>query len=289
MSNFRITSTDDKCYSINFLGEGSIDAGGPFRDSLTNIAEELESGVAPILIRTPNNRNEHGINRDCFIIDSRSKTPAHKTMLRYFGGFLAFAFLSKSPMPFNLAPWVWKQLVEEELTLNDLEGIDAYTAQVLRDLQQHAQTLSDEDFEAGVDQFFTTVLSSGEEVPLCEGGETIRVTKNNIDEFIAKVLETRRNEGALQISIIREGFQTVVPANISFIFDLLNWSTMEARCTGEKHISIERLKSITTFPNNPADHEVIPRFWRVFEAWSDVERSAYLKFVWGRSRLPIDL
>jgi len=52
---------------------------------------------------------------------------------------------------------------------------------------------------------------------------------------------------------------------------------------------MDRLKSITTFPNNGSDHEVIPRFWRVFEAWSDVERSAYLKFVWGRSRLPIDL
>ena len=38
MGNFRIKSTDEKCYSINFKGEGSIDAGGPFRESLTNIA-----------------------------------------------------------------------------------------------------------------------------------------------------------------------------------------------------------------------------------------------------------
>lgn len=38
MSNFRQKSTDSKCYSISFKGEGSIDAGGPFRDSLTNIA-----------------------------------------------------------------------------------------------------------------------------------------------------------------------------------------------------------------------------------------------------------
>jgi|Transcript_37855 hypothetical protein len=108
MSNFRLKSTDDKCYDIEFRGEGSIDAGGPFRESLTNVANELESGVVPLLIRSPNNRNEHGINRDCFILDSRSKTPAHKTMFRYFGAFLAFAFLTKSPLPYNLAPWVWK-------------------------------------------------------------------------------------------------------------------------------------------------------------------------------------
>ena len=135
MSNFRLTGTDEKCYSIDFKGEGSIDAGGPFRESLTNIAHELEQGVVPVLIRSPNNRNEHGINRDCFILDSRSKTPAHKTLFRYFGGFLAYAFLTKSPLPYNLAPWVWKQLVEDDVTLNDLDGIDAYSAQVLRDLQ----------------------------------------------------------------------------------------------------------------------------------------------------------
>ena len=83
--------------------------------------------MLPILIRSPNNRNEHGNNRDCFIFDSRSTTPAHKLMFKFFGGFLAYAFLSKSPMPFNLAPWVWKQLIQEEGTLNDLDGIDAYS------------------------------------------------------------------------------------------------------------------------------------------------------------------
>ena len=98
-------------------------------------------------------------------------------MFRYFGGFLAYAFLTKSPLPFNLAPWVWKQLVEDVVTLEDLEGIDEYSAQVLRDLQRYSKALSDEDFEAGVKQYFTTVLSSGEEIPLCPGGEGIRVAK----------------------------------------------------------------------------------------------------------------
>ena len=116
-SNFRIKSIDEKCYSIRFLGEGAIDAGGPFRESLVNVAAELEKGTVPLLIRSPNNKNEHGINRDCFVLDSRSSTPSHKNMFAYFGAFLAFAFLSKSPIPFNLAPWVWKQLLHEEVTL----------------------------------------------------------------------------------------------------------------------------------------------------------------------------
>ena len=108
MSNFRQKSTDSKAYEARFKGEGSIDAGGPFRESLTDIAKEIETGVVPLLIRSPNNKNEHGTNRDCFILDSRNNTPAHKFMFKYLGAFLAFAFLSKSPIAFNLAPWVWK-------------------------------------------------------------------------------------------------------------------------------------------------------------------------------------
>lgn len=187
-SNFRIKSTDEKCYRVEFLGEGSIDVGGPFRDSLTNIARELEAGVVPVFMKSPNNKNEHGTNRDCYILDSRSKTPAHKNMFNFLGAFLAFSFLSKSPLPFNLAPWVWKQILEEKVDMYDLEGIDAYSAQVLKDLQNHAQNFSDEDFAAGVDQNFTTVLSCGDEVPLFEGGESVQLTKDRVDEFVDLVL-----------------------------------------------------------------------------------------------------
>lgn len=173
LSNFRKKSTDAKAYECRFKGEGSIDAGGPFRESLTDIAKELELGVAPLLIRSPNNKNEHGTNRDCFILDSRNNTPSHKLMFKYLGAFLAYAFLSKSPIAFNFAPWVWKQLLQQEVTMYDLEEIDTYSAQVLRDLQQYAQDLSDADFDAGVDQCFTTVLSTSEEVPICPNGENI--------------------------------------------------------------------------------------------------------------------
>ena len=78
--------------------------------------------------------------------------------------------------------------------MQDLEGIDAYSAQVLKDMQNFAQTLSDEDFAAGVDQAFTTVLSSGEEVPLIEGGESIQLTKDRVEEFVGLVVEARRKE-----------------------------------------------------------------------------------------------
>ena len=108
MSNFRKKSVDGRIYRINFRGEGSIDAGGPFRDSLTNIVAEMEQGLVPLLIKSPNNRNDHGSNRDCFILNPASTSPAHLEQYKFLGAFIAFAILSKSPIPLNLAPTVWK-------------------------------------------------------------------------------------------------------------------------------------------------------------------------------------
>jgi len=77
LGNFRKKEVDGRIYRINFRGEGSIDAGGPFRDSLVNIADELESGLVALLIKSPNNRNDHGSDRDCFILNPNSKSPSH--------------------------------------------------------------------------------------------------------------------------------------------------------------------------------------------------------------------
>lgn len=126
---FRKNHVDGRIYRINFRGEGSIDAGGPFRDSIVNVVQEMEQGLVPLLIPSPNNRNEHGESRDCFILNSASKSPVHLEMFRFLGAFIAFGILSMSPVPLNLAPTVWKQILgEEQLTIEDLQMIDTYSS-----------------------------------------------------------------------------------------------------------------------------------------------------------------
>ena len=69
----------------------------------------------------------------------------------------------------------------------------------------------------------------------------------------------------------------------------LRWDSIEARACGEKVFDTEKFKLITTFPRNDNDHPIVDRFWRVFESFSEIEKQQYLKFVWGRTRLPIDV
>lgn len=62
------------------------------------------------------------------------------------------------------------------------------------DLRDHSSLLSDQEFEQEVQLNFTTILSHGEEVNLRANGDTERVTKANLPEYIDLVMKTRFNE-----------------------------------------------------------------------------------------------
>jgi|LauGreDrversion4_2_1035121.scaffolds.fasta_scaffold692902_1 E3 ubiquitin-protein ligase HERC2 len=61
------------------------------------------------------------------------------------------------------------------------------------------------------------------------------------------------------------------------------------RATGSKTVDVDTLKSITNYDTCDADHKVVKMFWQAFETMSTEERTLYLKYVWGRSRLPMNL
>ena len=174
------------------------------------------------------------------------------------------------------------------LTLADIDSFDTYTAQVLSDLRQHSKSLTDEEFAETVEQDFTTVLSNGDVVILCENGHERLVEKDSIEEFIDLVLEARSSEATEQVKAIQAGISTVLMGNLDII-SYLTPAAIERRACGEKTVQVDLLKSITQYKYCSEDHEAIKRFWRVFESFSSEERQLYLKFVWGRSRLPIDL
>ena len=110
----------------------------------------------------------------------------------------------------------------------------------------------------------------------------------NIDEFIDLVVKARENEAIKQTEAVREGMNTVFGQEIGAL-SYLTYSALEIRASGPKVIEVESLKSVSIYSCCSEDHPLIERFWRVFEAFTPEERSLYLKFVWGRNRLPVDL
>ena len=182
-TNMRITNSNTKAWNCSMRGEGSIDAGGPYRDSICNLTEELYSKCLPLLVPTQNNKNNHGLYRDCYTLDSSSTRPKHLEMFKFLGCLLGMAFKSGTVIDIRFPPLIWKKLSNEPLTIEDLKSLDTFAVKIIEDLIANKKQYSKEEFEMGVDLTFTTQLSNGHTVPVCDGGEEKKVLYDNVEEY----------------------------------------------------------------------------------------------------------
>lgn len=74
-------------------GESVDDCGGGYSESIAEICEELQNGLTPLLIVTPNGRDESGANRDCYLLNPATRAPVHCSMFRFLGGPRLFVIL----------------------------------------------------------------------------------------------------------------------------------------------------------------------------------------------------
>lgn len=72
------------------------------------------------------------------------------------------------------------------------------------------------------------------------------------------------------------------------ILSFLNWDEIEKRASGGE-VETDVLKSITEYRNCSEDNTVIKWFWKMFDSFDQEERKLYLKFAWGRSKIPLDV
>ena len=112
-----------RAWKVKLIGEGADDAGGVFDDTITEMVDELQTSVVPLLISTPNSKNEAGYNQDRFLLNPSLTGTEHVNMFKFLGILLGVAMRTKKPLDLHLAPYVWKQLVGVTLTLEDLEEV----------------------------------------------------------------------------------------------------------------------------------------------------------------------
>jgi hypothetical protein len=70
---------------VRFVGESVDDVGGGYSESIAEMCEELQSGVLPLFILTPNGRVDNGVNRDCYLFNPAATSPEETNMFRFLG------------------------------------------------------------------------------------------------------------------------------------------------------------------------------------------------------------
>ncbi len=199
---------NNKMFNVTFIGEASIDAGGPYREALTQACAELQSSALPLFIPSPNQKNESGLFREKWIINPIAKSTTHLEMFKYFGGLIGYAMRSGEFLNLDLPSIFWKRLLEANVDRKDLEFIDKYTIQCLDDIINiHKKGVNEKNFSFIVDQKFTTCLSDGSEVELIQDGKNLEVTFDNRIKYCELVEKVRLDESKMQIAAIRSGLE----------------------------------------------------------------------------------
>ena len=275
----------DRAFRVDLMGEGATDAGGPYNEIISTMCEELMSDFLPLFIPSPNNSHNTGLYRDAYIVNPDATSSLHMSMFYFLGLLFGIAIRTQNNLALTFPPLFWKRVSEEPIDLQDLKTIDLNSLKALELLRDpKSQNLSLDDFQQLLSEFnFTTKNSAGREICLIPDGKRTIVTLDRVNEYADLIENLRLTENIAAYAKIREGLGAIVPLNLLF---LLSWSQIETLICGSPVIDVDRLRENTSYDGYSKEDAVIVNFWEVFTEMNDEQRSAFLRFAWGRARLP---
>jgi len=221
---------------------------------------------------------------------STSKSSFHQQLYEFVGKWMGLALRSRSLISLNLPSVVWKQLINDNVTEDDIVAIDKSAWQVLDQIRalESAPAMTAELFDRKMsDVRFAAYGSDGKMRPLIDGGDKKPLTWSNRQQFIREYRKFRVSEFAVQCAAMRRGLSMVVPVQVLSLF---SWRELEAQVCG-RGITLEQvdlLEKMTSYSGYNATDAHIRMFWDMYrKRFTDEQRAQWLVFVWGRSRLPL--
>ncbi len=115
-------------------------------------------------------------------------------------------------------------------------------------------------------------------------GSNIPLSRENWKEYVQKLRHLRLTESNATLQAFRSGLAVVLPVEI---FPLFTAEELERLFCGVEDIDVNLLRSCTEYDEGvtSSDRHVLA-FWEVLEEMEPSERTAFLRFVWARSRMP---
>lgn len=282
---YRFIFNSDRVFQIHFEGESGIDAGGVFREGVTRIVEDLfDTKHFNLLVLCPNGQNEVHMNIDKCLPNPSHTSPLAIQMMEFVGKIMAMSIRAKLALPFNFPSLVWKKILKEEVTIEDLRAIDVITCSLLEAVR-HCENDGITNHELFREKYgdklrFTYTGCDGVERELFEGGRDIIVDFDTRESYCDQVLERRLAECDKHIEAILSGMEGVIQLQV---INLFSWSQLEVLVGGNPVFDLEVWKAHTE-SSIPARN--LEMFWNVIESLTPKEQEGFVRFAWGRSRLP---
>ncbi|KAM5137847.1 NEDD4-like E3 ubiquitin-protein ligase WWP2 [Mantella aurantiaca] len=261
---------------IIMRGEEGLDYGGIAREWFFLLSHEVLNPMYCLF-------EYAGKNNYCLQINPASSiNPDHLTYFRFIGRFIAMALYHGKFIDTGFTLPFYKRMLNKKPTLQDLESIDPeFYNSVIWIKENNVE-------ECDLELYFVQDMEILGEVTshkLKEGGENIRVTEENKEEFITLLTDWRFTRGVEeQTNAFLDGFNEVVPLEWLRYFDE---KELELMLCGMQEIDMNDWQKNTIYRHYTKNSKQVQWFWQVVKEMDNEKRIRLLQFVTGTCRLPV--
>ncbi|XP_053127162.1 NEDD4-like E3 ubiquitin-protein ligase WWP2 isoform X2 [Hemicordylus capensis] len=261
---------------IIMRGEEGLDYGGIAREWFFLLSHEVLNPMYCLF-------EYAGKNNYCLQINPASSiNPDHLTYFRFIGRFIAMALYHGKFIDTGFTLPFYKRMLNKRPTLKDLESIDPEFYNSIVWIKENSLE------ECGLELYFIQdmeILGKVSTHELKEGGESIRVTEENKDEYIMLLTDWRFTRGVEeQTKAFLDGFNEVAPLEWLRYFDE---KELELMLCGMQEIDMTDWQKNTIYRHYTKNSKQIQWFWQVVKEMDNEKRIRLLQFVTGTCRLPV--
>lgn len=198
--------------------------------------EDLFSDHIDLFLPCPNSRAEEGINEEKYLPNPKYRHSLEVMDMYIFVGYLiGISLRTKQLMSIELCSAIWKTIVGDVITVDDVERVDLGFMNSLRQVKEYQESDGDEEFEYIFGLTFAVQDSAGNEVELLPSGSQVPVTLENRTKFYDLALEYRMSEWKQAAEAIAAGVYALVPQKALSLF---TWEQLERAVKGVPEVSV---------------------------------------------------
>lgn len=262
--------------TITFANEPGLDYGGVSREFFFLLSHEIFNPLYGLFAYSTHENYTLQVN------PHSSVNPDHLEYFHFIGRVMGIAIFHKKFLDAYFVSSFYKGLLEQNVTLEDIETIDAGLYKSLLWMQENPAEDLCQTFSVDDERFGERFVED-----LIPGGRDIDVTDENKFQYIDLLVRWRAvSRVQEQMQLIKKGLFEVVPRELLATFD---FNDLEFLISGVSEIDVADWKANTIYRNCSADDPAVAWFWKCVEQdFDNQKRASLLQFSTGTSRIPVN-
>ncbi|XP_026059291.1 probable E3 ubiquitin-protein ligase HERC4 [Carassius auratus] len=264
--DFLIHEIKDLLDMVVFIGENGVDMRGLSAELFSLLSQSLLEWEKKVL----------EVNKRSLVVWFNPDGMQANRDFYYLGVICGMALYNRHYINIEFPLALFKKLLQQSPTLNDLEELSPLEARTLK-------SLLEEDEDEVVDMLSSDFTVKGEK--LIPNGDQIKVTKANRQKYVDLYVNLVFNKSVKkQFEHFSRGFYKGCPLDA---WSMFHPEELQELLQGSRKYVWKELQLCASYETCSASDELIKNFWTVFFELSEENKRKFLSFLYGTDRVPV--